>query len=154
MKRPGYLVSCTETLPNVASGTVDHTCLCSVLIIALCTVLIPILQVRKLRLRKSQSPRVPEQRSSRVRSEPHSAQLSTGHMTPTLLPNRVSSFLFTGEYLGCQKILQAVMPLKCFTLRILVYNQLVIMIDHKERKIPQVFQTSFLLPLSENIHNC
>ena len=78
MKRPGYLVSCTETLPNVASGTVDHTCLCSVLIIALCTVLIPILQVRKLRLRKSQSPRVPEQRSSRVRSEPHSAQLSAG----------------------------------------------------------------------------
>lgn len=51
MKRPGYLVSCTETLPNVASGTVDHTCLCSVLIIALCTALIPILQVRKLRLK-------------------------------------------------------------------------------------------------------
>lgn len=53
MKRPGYLVSCTETLPNVVSGTVDHTCLCSVLIIALCTVLlIPILQVRKLEAQK------------------------------------------------------------------------------------------------------
>ena len=47
----------------------------------------------KLRLGKSQSPRVPEQRRSRVRSEPHGAQLSAGHGTPTLLTGFPHSFL-------------------------------------------------------------
>ena len=53
----------------------------------------PHLQVRKLRLGKSQSPRVPEQRRSRVRSEPHGAQLSAGHGTLTLLTGFPHSFL-------------------------------------------------------------
>lgn len=63
--------------------------------------------MRKLRLRNIHSPRVPEQRSGGVRSQPQaagpqwtgpsSAQLLAGHVTLNLLPHSVSPFPFTSE---------------------------------------------------------
>ena len=50
---------------NIVSSTVPHAFRAwshSLLTVALCTLSIPVLQVKKLRLRKSHSPRIPEQR--------------------------------------------------------------------------------------------